>query len=149
MARAAELKLVISLLIFVGAYRTCGQTLDSICHLQQQVAQGAHRSVRISGIYSFGVDMGVVEDAACPGQGTWVELALQSNHNKKRLKKIMDTSGKAKVVFEGEFYGPPEPDPKLRESFRKAYHPGWGHLGSFKTKLAVSKIVEAIQISDH
>jgi hypothetical protein len=148
-ARARELRLVISLLIFVGAHRTCGQTLESICDLQQQVVQGAHRSIRVSGIYSSGVDMGVLEDADCPGLGTWVELALQSNQNKKRLKKIMDTSGKVKVVFEGEFYGPPEPDPKLPESIRKAYHGGWGHLGSFKTKLVVSKIIEVTQISDH
>jgi hypothetical protein len=147
-ARASELKLVISLLILVGAHRTCGQTFESICNLQQQVAQGAHRSVRVFGIYSSGVDMGVLEHADCPGQGTWVELALQSSQNKKRLKKIMDTSGKVKVVFEGEFYGPPEPDPKLPESIRKAHHGGWGHLGSFKTKLVVSKIVEATQISD-
>jgi len=62
----------------------------------------------------------------------------------------MDTSGKVNVVFEGEFYGPPEPDPKLPESIRKVYHPGGGHLGSFKTKLVVSVIVEATtQISDH
>lgn len=149
MAQARELRLIISVLMFVGAHGTCAQTRDSLCNLQQQVAQGARRSVRVSGTYSSGVDMGVLKNAECPGQGTWVELVLRSNQNKKRLKKIMDTSGKVKVVFEGEFYGPPEPDPKLPESIRKAYKPGWGHLGAFNTKLVVYTIVEATQSSDH
>ena len=150
MARARGSKLLIFLLMFVCGQATCAQTRDSICTLQQQVAQGAHRTVLVSGIYGSGVDMGVLENTECPGQVTWVELALQSNQNKKRLKKIMDTSGKVKVVFKGEFYGPPEPDPKLPESIRKAYsNAGWGHLGAFKTKLVVSTIVEANQISGH
>jgi hypothetical protein len=36
--------------------------------------------------------------------------------------------------------GPQEPDPKLPESIRKNYHPGWGHLGSFPMKVVVSRI---------
>jgi hypothetical protein len=148
-AQARGLRLIISVLMFVGAHGTYAQTHESLCDLQQQVAQGARRSVRVSGTYSSGVDMGVLENSECTGQGTWVELALRSNQNKKRLKKIMDTSGKVKVVFEGEFYGPPEPDLKLPESVRKAYNPGWGHLGAFKTKLVVYAIVEATQSSDH
>jgi len=149
MAHARELRLIISVLMFDGSHGTYAQTYESLCDLQQQVARGSRRSVRVSGTYSSGVDMGVLENAECTGQGTWVELALRSNQNKKRLKKIMDTSGKVKVVFEGEFYGPPEPDLKLPESVRKASNPGWGHLGAFKTKLVVYAIVEATQSSDH
>jgi hypothetical protein len=44
------------------------------------------------------------------------------------------------VVVEGEFYGPPLADPKLPEAVKKDYHPGWGHLAAFKTKLVVHVI---------
>jgi len=43
-------------------------------------------------------------------------------------------------VFEGALYGPPLPDPKLPDAIRKVYHPGWGHLGAFQTKLDVHTI---------
>lgn len=52
----------------------------------------------------------------------------------------MKKSEKAAVIFSGELYGPPEPDPKLPDSIRKNYHPGWGHLGAFPMKLVVFRI---------
>ncbi|MGA2898543.1 MAG: hypothetical protein ABSE27_13240 [Acidobacteriaceae bacterium] len=53
---------------------------------------------------------------------------------------MLDTAGKAEVVFDGEFYGPGVPDPKLPEAIKKSYQPGWGHLGAFRTKLVVHAI---------
>jgi len=53
---------------------------------------------------------------------------------------MLGQSKRAYVVLEGEFYGPPLPDPKLPEPIRKSYHPGWGHLAAFKTKLVVHTI---------
>lgn len=113
----------------------------SLCSLQQQIGEGDHQSVRVSGIYSDGPDRGVLEDAACPKEGTWVELDLKSQQNRRKLGEILEHS-RASVVFEGEFYGPPLPDPKLPEAIRKSYHPGWGHLAAFKTKLVVHTIRE-------
>ena len=46
------------------------------------------------------------------------------------------------MVFEGEFYGPPLPDPNLPESIKKSYHGAWGHLGCCRTKLIVHAIHE-------
>jgi hypothetical protein len=46
------------------------------------------------------------------------------------------------VLVEGEFYGPPLPDPKLPENIRRAYHGRWGHLGCCRTKLVVHAILE-------
>jgi len=94
----------------------------------------------VEGIYSDGFEMGVLTDAACPSERTWVELDLQSTVNKEMLRSMLDTAGKAKVVFEGEFYGPGVPDPKLPEAIKKSYQPGWGHLGAFRTKLVVHAI---------
>lgn len=53
------------------------------------------------------------------------------------------------IVFEGEFYGPRVPDPKLPEAIRKNYHPAWDNNNSM-TKLVVHAIqsVEALP-ADH
>jgi hypothetical protein len=122
--------------------RIAASTPDKVplCDLQRMAKQGEQRSVEVSGIYSDGFEMGVLTDAACPSEHTWVELDLKSATNKEMLRSMLDTAGQADVVFEGEFYGPGVPDPKLPESIRKSYQPGWGHLGAFRTKLVVHAI---------
>jgi len=119
-----------------------GPKTTSVCVLQKQVAEGEHETVRVSGLYGPGLDRTVLEDAECPRESTWVELALRSQENKEKLRKLLDSSRRAYVVVEGEFYGPPLPDPKLPEAIKKDYHPGWGHLAAFKTKLVVHAIRE-------
>ena len=120
-----------------------------LCDLERATKQGEHRPVQVSGIYSAGFEAGVLTDAACPSQYTWVELALKSTANKEKLRSMLDKADKAEVVFEGEFFGSPVPDPKLPEGIRKQYHPGWGHLGAFKTKLIVHKIRRVAHPNDH
>lgn len=117
----------------------------SLCALQGKVAEGDHMSVTVSGVYEGGLGdsgpaLGTLEDSACLKETAWIEIALESPKNREKLNKILDKSGRAYVVFEGEFYGPPVPDPKLPEAIRKDYHPGWGHLAAFKTKLVVHAI---------
>jgi hypothetical protein len=119
----------------------------TLCGLQGKVAEGDHVSVTISGVYEGGLGdsgpaMGTLGDSACPMETAWIEVALQSPNNRKKLNRILRKSGRAYVVFEGELYGSPMPDPKLPEAIRKNYHPGWGHLGAFKTKLVVRAIRE-------
>lgn len=114
----------------------------SLCVLQEQAVQGKHQSVRVSGTYGPGFDHEVLQDKLCPASGTWVELELRSDENKEKLRKILNRSRRAYVVFEGEFYGPPIPDPNLPDPIHKSSHPGWGHLGVFKTKLVVYAIDE-------
>lgn len=113
-----------------------------LCNLQRRVKQGEHRSVQVRGIYSAGFEGSVLAGAACPSQYTWVELDLKSTANKEKLQSMLEKAGKAEVVFDGEFYGPGMPDPKLPEAIRKSYEPGWGHLAAFKTKLVVHAIRE-------
>lgn len=119
---------------------------ESLCSLQQKVTAGNHEGVRVSGIYGPGLDNTVLEEPSCSGEGTWVELQLHSNQNKEKLRRMLNQSRRAYVLVEGEFYAPPLPDPKLPETIRKSYQPGWGHLAAFKTKLVVNAIlkVEAI-----
>jgi hypothetical protein len=113
---------------------------QSLCNLPEP-APGAHRTVRIAAIAGFGTDMGVLTDESCPSvQPTWFELSLKSERNRNKLHNQIEKSGKAEVVLFGQLYGPPEPDPKLPESIRKNYHPGWGHMGSFPMKVVVFRI---------
>lgn len=114
--------------------------LASLCSLQQKVTEGNHEIVRVSGIYGPGLDHTTLEDPGCPDNSTWVELDLRSKRNREKLRRLLNHSRRAYVVLDGEFYGPPVPDPKLPEALRKSYHPGWGHLAAFKTKLVVHAI---------
>jgi hypothetical protein len=75
----------------------------------------------------------------------WFELALISPRNRTELSKQLEKSGKAVILLYGELYGPPEPDPKLPDSIRKNYHPGWGHLGAFPMMLVVFRIESVSQ----
>ena len=139
----------IGIITFYFVAGTCfGQSKrnqTSLCGLQGKVAEGSRMSVMVSGIYQGGLGnsgpaMGTLNDSACPGETAWIEIALQSPTNREKLNKILDKSGRAFVVFKGEFYGPLIPDPTLPETIRKNYHPGWGHLRAFKTKLVVHAI---------
>ena len=125
------------------AQTTAPQTREntaSLCVLQKKLADGEHETVRVSGVYGPGLDHTVLEDSSCSTEGTWVELDLRSEHNEQKLRRLLNRSRQAYVVVEGEFYGPPLPDPRLPEAIRKGYHPGWGHLAAFKTKLVVHVI---------
>jgi len=113
-----------------------------LCALQKKLTAGEHETVRVSGVYGPSLDHTVMEDPSCSADGTWVELDLRSEHNEHKLRKLLNRSRQAYVVVEGEFYGPPLPDPKLPEAIKQNYHPGWGHLAAFKTKLVVHLILD-------
>ena len=85
----------------------------ALCALQETITPGEHVAAEVSGVYYAGLDMGPLDDPACPKQATWVELALTSNVNKEELRKRLDHVGRAYVVLQGEFYGPGMPDPRL------------------------------------
>ena len=78
-------------------------------------------------------------NAGCSGRRTRIEFALKTHRNWKKLDQMSDKLDEVLVVFDGEFYGPPLPDPNLPEAIRKNYHPGWDY--NSMTKL----VVEAIQ----
>lgn len=115
---------------------------SSVCSLQGKVAEGTHRDVVVSGLYSQGLENTTLTDSACSARSTWVEFDLKSENNEAELQNSVRSSGQTRVVFEGEFYGPPLPDLKLPERLRKAFRPRWGHLGCCQTKLIVHAIRE-------
>jgi hypothetical protein len=69
-----------------------------------------------------------------------VELALESKQNQERLIQLLDKSGRASVVFDGEFYGSSLPDTKLPEAIQKGFPTHWGHLNCCLTKIVVHNI---------
>lgn len=119
--------------------------MSSLCSIEKSAREGSRNTVRVSGVFSDGFELGVLTDPAGSAQvGTWVELSLRLQHNKQKLRRQIEQSRSAVVVFVGEFYGPPVPGSRLPEAIRKDYHPGWGHLGAFRTKLVVTAI-ESVQ----
>jgi hypothetical protein len=113
--------------------------LSSLCDLQAKVAQGEHRTVRVEGVYSAGLESQQLVAPTCSSQSTAVEFELKSTGLKKKLWQLSNQSNQVRVTFEGEFFGPPVPDPKLPEAILKQYHPGWDY--NSKTKLVVYTIL--------
>jgi hypothetical protein len=134
-------------------------TTSSLCDLQVQLTQGEHRPVRVEGVFLGGIEGSVLVAAGCSNRNTNVEFQLKSQRLWKRLNQLSNkTSAQrhaigdgdpVRVVFEGEFYGPPVPDPKLPEKIRKIYHPAWDNQGSM-TKLVVHSIlsVKTLPVND-
>jgi hypothetical protein len=132
----------------------------SLCKLQINVPQGEHRSVRVEGVYLSGLEGQYLVDAGCSGGSTSIEFDLKSRALWKTLVQMSNRTNSEKhtagdgdpvlVVFQGEFYGPRVPDPKLPEAIRKNYHPGWDHNNASMTKLIVHAIQSVKQLpADH
>lgn len=120
----------------------------SLCDLQVQLTQGEHRTVRVEGVYLAGLEGEYLVAAGCSERSTRIEFTLKTQRNLEKLRTMINEPYKEKkisgsgepvlVIFEGEFYGPPVPDPKLPDAIRKVYHPGWDSNST--TKLVVSSI---------
>lgn len=143
----------------------CGQSgeppkmqLSSLCDLQVQSKAGDRRIVQIEGVYLSGMEgASYILVPECSMQSTYVEFNLKTRKNwdllrslisEKRDKGKIGDGSPILVVFEGEFFGPPLPNPTWPDWFRKAYHPGWD--SNAKTKIIVYSINSASRLSaDH
>jgi hypothetical protein len=143
--------LFISLMVGQLAAQSPSQSqLIPLCELQRNAAQGEHRTVRVEGVYLAGLEGQYLVTMDCSGRSTDIEFALTSHRLWKRLVQMSNKTNARKqgsgdsdavlVVFEGEFYGPRVPDPKLPEAIRRDYHPGWDHNNASMTKLVVHAI---------
>src|SRR5689334_346347 len=129
MRMSSRLRSLPALVIFVGVglcFASADERISSLCDVQRTASPGAHFKVRVSGIFTQRLEISELDDPACtfvPYGSTWVELALESKKNQKKLNQLLEKSGRASVVFEGEFYGSPLPDPKLPEGVQKGFPP--------------------------
>lgn len=141
--------LSIGLIANVGAAQSIPVASSSLCDLQTKMALGEHRTVRVEGIYSAGLESQFLVAERCNGARTKVDFDLKNRRlwttlvrmtNKTDSKRhVVGAADSVLVVFEGEFYGPPKPDPGLPENIRRAYHPGWDHEAM--TKIVVHEII--------
>jgi hypothetical protein len=121
-----------------------------LCGLQTKLAQGEHRHIQVEGVYLSGLEGQYLVTSDCSGRSTWVEFELRTHRLWKQLVRLSNRTDREKhvsgtgdpvlVVFEGEFYGPQVPDPKLPEAFRRNYHPGWDPMNASMTKMVVRAI---------
>ena len=134
----------------VLAQSSSDSQLVPLCELQTRLAQGEHRSVQIEGVYLSGLEGQYLVTSDCRGRSTSIEFELETHRLWKQLVRLSNRTNRGKhisgdgdpvlVVFEGEFYGPRVPDPKLPEAIRKNYHPGWDHMNASTTKMVVHAI---------
>jgi hypothetical protein len=134
--------------------------LVPLCELQTKLAQGEHRNVQVEGVYLSGLEGQYFVTSGCSGRSTSIEFELKTHRLWKQLVRLSNRTNTEKrssgdsdpvlVVFEGEFYGPRVPDPKLPEAFRKNYHPGWDPMNASMTKMVVHAILRVQPLSaDH
>lgn len=126
------------------------QLFAPLCELQTKLAQGEHRTVRVEGVYLAGLEGQYLVTSGCSDRSTSIEFELKSHRLWNRLVQMSNRTDNKKhvsgdgdavlVLFEGEFYGPQLPDPKLPEAIRKIYHPGWDHMNASMTKMVVHVI---------
>jgi len=122
----------------------------ALCELQTKLAQGEQRNVQVQGVYLSGLEGQYLVTSGCSGRSTSIEFMLKTHRLWKELMRLTNRTNTEKhvsgdgdpilVVFEGEFYGPRVPDPKLPEAIRKNYHPGWDHMSVSMTKMVVRAI---------
>jgi hypothetical protein len=143
--------LIVSLLVGQAVSQSSsGLQSAQLCELQTKVAQGEHRSVEVEGVYLSGVEGQYLVTAGCSGRSTSIEFELKSHRLWKKLVQMSNKTNIQRhvpgdgdpivVVFDGEFYGPRVPDPKLPDAIRKNYHAGWDHMNASMTKLVVHSI---------
>jgi hypothetical protein len=146
-----KLTAVALIAVFLPAARVMAQPslpLSNLCDLQAKVAQGEHQRVRVEGVFLPGMEGQELVAANCSGSSTSIDFDLKTHRHLKTLwrlarnprlgKNVHGDGQPVLVVFDGEFYGPPVPDPKLPPAILKVYHPGWDY--NSMTKLDVSAI---------
>lgn len=127
-----------------------------VCAAQKAAAEGGHHQAVIRGIFLAGLEGDYLVGSGCIGQSTFVVFDLNSLRLRGKLDRMANASNQAEhvrgdgnpvmVVFQGEFFGPPLPDPKLPEKIRRIYHPTWGPQGHGATKLEVHAIVSVAPV---
>lgn len=148
-------QIALGLMLALPAFGQQSMPLSSLCDLQSELASGEHRAVRVEGVYLSGLESQDMISPACSKQSTAIEFDLKSRRLWKQLVQMSNKTTARKhaagdgdpvlVLFEGEFYGPPVPDPKLPPAILKNYHPGWDY--NSMTKLVVHAIQSVKPVS--
>jgi hypothetical protein len=153
-------RLWVSILVLAGlngAFAASGQHVIPLCELQQQVAAGNHKIVEVGGVFLAGLEGEYLVASGCSERSTRIEFALIDKKNVAKLWHLVDAASKpgvkgdgvpVRVVFEGEFYGPPLLDPKMSEVQRRLSDLRWDSNSTTKLVVHSIKSVEALSPSD-
>jgi len=141
--------IVLAVLVLArGAGAQAQTSASSLCELQVRMAQGERRAVQVEGVFLNGTDVRYLIVPGCSGRSTLIEFTLKSRRNWAKLSRLSADFRQTMVIFEGDFFGPPVPDPKLPEGIRKVYHPGWDSNAT--TKMIVHTILSVKALpADH
>ena len=134
----------------VLAQSSSDSQLVPLCDLQTKLPQGEQKNVQVEGVYLSGLEGQYLVTSDCSSRSTFIEFELRTHRLWKQLVRLSNRTNTKRhisgdgdpvlVVFEGVFYGPRVPDPKLPEAIRKNYHPGWDHMNASMTKMVVHAI---------
>jgi hypothetical protein len=125
-----------------------------LCELVSHAAQYHRRKVRIEAIYRAG--QSALYDPNCNENQSWmaVDFAQSVKGSVKSLDKLVKRDKRAKVIFEGTFFGPeplqidPQLPPLLKEKLSGATR-RYGHLDSFETMILVSAVKRVEKVSSN
>ena len=142
MCRTGRLRHLMTALLAAAVCASCAGRRDddvmSLCSLQRTATEGSHRPVVVSGIFFHPVEDEVLLDPDCP-ERTAVEFADEfqqgSDAHREEFRSLVRQFGEARVVLEGEFYGPPA-----------AARTAWGRLNSYPTKIVVRRVRKAERV---
>jgi len=125
-----------------------------LCDVVENWKKYHGQKVRVRAIYEVGAGTWLYDPTCRNGEAlTYVSIRRQAKGATKRLEQIAAKDRRVWVVLEGIFYGP-EPfkniDPKLPAKLRAGLeksHKRYGHLDSFDTMIAVTRVVDATEVS--
>ena len=120
--------------------------LVSLCEIVSHPERYHRRKVRIEGIYRVAGQVAIY-DLNCNEEKKWmaVEFSRSVKGSGKELDRLVARDRRAKVVFEGTFFGPePVPiDPKLPPALKvklRGMNRRYGHLDAFETMIRVTAV---------
>ena len=141
--------IVLSLLIAalpIAAEETNAPASEGVLPLCQALAlvkTGDHQTVTVTAIYTSGSEDSFLYDPQCRdgAPSTWVEFAPKLKNRNDLERVLKQSSNRAYVQFEGEFFGPKpfNPDTSLPDVIRKSGR-RYGHMGGYETMLMVHSI---------
>jgi hypothetical protein len=135
---------------------TLARSQVNLCDRLGNVKPGDRIDVTVSGIFASGV-LYDPNDRLCDldvGGDTTVEFE-ESAQIDPELEAIIDEDRRAYVTFQGVLWGPPpigEDDPSLPLMVAYSRRIGgrrYGHLGMFRTKLVVERVLEFDRVPAH
>lgn len=129
------------------------------CSIVAQSAKYDHHVLETKGIYGTGMEFSGFYSLSCPEwkNVSWVDYSdslrkRSSPQLFKRMEKLLDADGRARVVAVLKFYGPrpvkiPPGTPPAMAAAMRAFDSRYGHMNQFNYRVVLLKIVRISPVS--